>query len=435
MKPQFLSYSRCVASAAVAAAALAACGGGGGGGDAPAQAPTVTKGTVAVAAVTDAPSCAFDQVNVSIARIRFHQDATAAAGASGWVDLAFSPAKTVNLLNLASVLGGATTDFGELALPVGIYTQMRVEIVTPTAAVLAPNTVRLAGTAPLVTLETPVSLATDGVRMPIDLRIEDGKKASVVFDFDACNAIQPRAAAYVLKPQARVVPAALNGIGGYIDKAALTTGVVVTAQQGGAIAATTVPNSATGEFMLARLAAGAYDVVIQGKGRATTVIGQVPVDAASTKAVSTVAAPIVLATSATSKISGQIGYAAANVAPFSGTWVAASQSINANATVGNPATTVTYRFQPVDQASGAYTLADLPRASIRYALYKPALPLTLANATTTPVAGHYRIEGVATGYSRVTTFGIDSKNVPIATATSDVNVSAADVANVNVIFY
>jgi hypothetical protein len=434
MQAQFFRYSRSLASAAVAAA-LAACGGGGDDAPAQTQAQTVTKGTVAIAAMTDAPSCSFDQVNVSVARIRFHQDATAAASASGWVDLAFSPAKTINLLNLSSVLSGATTDFGELALPVGIYTQMRVEIVTPTAAALSPNTVRLAGTTPLVTLETPASLATDGVRMPIDLRIEDGKKASVVFDFDACNAIQPRAAAYVLKPQARVVPAALNGIGGFIDKAALASNVVITAQQGGAIAATTVPNPSTGEFMLPRLAAGAYDVVILGKGRATSVIGQVPVDAASTVAVSTVAAPIVLATSATSKISGQIGYAGANAAPFSGTWVAASQSINANATVGNPATTVTYRFQPVDQASGNYTLTDMPRASIRYALYKPALPLTLANATTTPVAGHYRIEGVATGYSRVTTFGIDSKNAPIATATSDVNASSADVANVNVIFY
>lgn len=435
MKAQFLTYSRSIASAAVAAAALAACGGGGDDAPAPAQTQTAAKGTVAIAAMTDAPSCSFDQVNVSVARIRFHQDATAAASASGWVDLAFSPAKTINLLNLASVLSGSTTDFGELALPVGTYTQMRVEIVTPTAANLSPNTVRLAGAASTVTLETPTSLATDGVRMPIDLRIEDGKKVSVVFDFDACNAIQPRAAAYVLKPQARVVPAALNGIGGFIDKAALASGVVITAQQGGAIAATTVPNPATGEFMLPRLAAGPYDVVILGKGRATTVIGQVPVDAASTVPVSTVAAPIVLATSATSKISGQIGYAAANVAPFSGTWVAASQSINASASVGNPATTVTYRFQPVDQASGNYTLTDLPRASIRYALYKPALPLTLANAATTPVAGHYRIEGVATGYSRVTTFGIDSKNAPIATATSDVNAGSADVANVNVIFY
>jgi hypothetical protein len=434
MKPQISRYFRTIASTAAAAAALAACGGGS---DSPAQSPaaTVTKGTISVAAQNDAPSCGMDEINVSIARIRFHQDPTATMGAAGWSELSFSPSKKVNLLNLASVLSGATTDFGELSLPTGIYTQMRVVIESATTSNLAPNTIKLAGATSTVTLDTPSSLATEGVKMPIDLRIEDGKKVNVVFDLDVCNAIQPRASAYVLKPQARVVPAALNGISGFIDKTVLASSVVITAQQSGMIAATTVPNPTTGEFLLPRLAAGKYDVVALGKGRTASVIGQVPVDAASIVPVSTSAAPISLTTSATSKISGQITYAAGKAAPDSGTWVAASQSINANTTVGNPATVITYRFQPVDQATGNYTLTDLPRAQIRYALYKPALPLTLANIATTPTTGHYKVEAVASGFSRVTTFGLDSKNAPIATATSDVNVSTADVTTANIIFY
>jgi hypothetical protein len=438
MKPQisrdFSRYLRLMSSTALAAAALAACGGGS---DGPAQSPaaTVTKGTISVAAQNDAPSCGMSEINVSIARIRFHQDPTATMGAAGWSELSFSPSKKVNLLNLASVLSGATTDFGELSLPTGIYTQMRVVIETATTSNLAPNTIKLAGATSTVTLETPNSLASEGVKIPLDLRIEDGKKANVVFDLDVCNAIQPRAAAYVFKPQARPVPAALNGVSGFIDKTVLANNVVITAQQSGMVAATTVPNPTTGEFLLPRLAAGKYDVVVLGKGLTAAVIGQVPVDAASIVPVSTSAAPILPTTSATSKISGQVTYTAGKAAPDSGTWVAASQSINANTTVGNPATVITYRFQPVDQASGNYTLTDLPRSSLRYALYKPALPLTLANMTTTPVAGHYKVEGVASGYSRVTTFGLDSKNAPIATATSDVNVSTADVTTANIIFY
>lgn len=434
MKPQISRYFRTVALTAASAAALTACGGGS---DNSAQilTPTATKGTLAVAAQNDAPSCGMSEINVSIARIRFHQDPTATMGSAGWSELSFSPSKKVNLLNLTSVLSGATTDFGELSLPTGIYTQMRVIIETPTAANLAPNTIKLAGASSTVTLDTPSSLATEGVKIPLDLRIEDGKKASVVFDLDACNAIQPRASAYVLKPQARPVPAALNGISGFIDKTVLASNVVITAQQSGMIAATTVPNPTTGEFLLPRLAAGKYDVVALGQGRTASVIGQVPVDAASIVPVSTSAAPFSLTTSATSKISGQITYGAGKAAPDSGTWVAASQSINANTTVGNPATVITYRFQPVDQATGNYTLTDLPRSSLRYALYKPALPLTLANMTTTPVAGHYKVEAVASGFSRVTTFGLDSKGVPIATATSDVNVSTADVTTANIIFY
>jgi hypothetical protein len=438
MKSPFFRYSRFIASTAIAAAALAACGGGGD--DTPAQSPTqtVTKGTVSIAVMTDAPSCNMDEINVSINRIRFHQDFQAKAGDTGWSELTFTPAKKVNLLNLASVLSGATTSLGELALPTGIYTQMRLVIETPVSTNVAPNTIKLTGVtgaAANVTLETPASLASEGVKMPIDLKIEDGKTANVVFDFDACNSIQPRAAAYVLRPLARVVPAALNGISGFVDKTILASGVVITAQQGGAIYTTTIPNPTTGEFLLPRLAAGKYEVVALGKGRTASVIGQVPVDAASIVPVSTSAAPISLTTSATSKISGQIGYATGKAAPDSGTWVAASQSINANTTIGNPATVITYRFQPVDQATGNYTLTDLPRTSLRYALYKPALPLTLANATTTPVAGHYKVEAVATGYSRATTFGTNSTGVPNAAATSDVNVSTADVTTANIIFY
>jgi hypothetical protein len=437
MKPQFFQYSRSIAATAIAAAALAACGGGGGD-DSPAQAPiaTAATGTVAVAAMTNAPSCGLDEVNVSIAKLRFHKDFQATNASSGWSEVVFAQGtKKVNLLNAASVLGGATMNLGEVTLPAGIYTQMRVVIETPVAALQNPNTIKLKGATSTVTLETPASLATEGVKLPIDLKVDEGKKADVVFDFDACNAIQPRGTFYVLRPISRVVPTALNGVSGYIDKAALASDVVITAQQGGISAATTVPNPTTGEFMLPRLPAGNWDVVITGKGRATSVIGQVPVTASTTVAVSTVAAPIVLPTSTTSKISGQVGYATGKAAPDSGTWVAASQSFVANATTGIPATTIAHRFQPVDQATGNYTLTDLPRASLRYALYKPALPLTLANITTVPAAGRYKVEAVANGYSRVTTFGTNSTGVPIATATTDVNASAGDVANVNMIFY
>ena len=436
MKPQFFRYSRSIAATAIAAAALAACGGGSD--DSPDQAPiaTAANGTVAVAAMTDAPSCGLDEVNVSIGKIRFHKDFQATGASSGWSELVFAQGtKKVNLLNAAGVQGGATMSIGNVTLPAGIYTQMRVVIETPVAAVQNPNTIKLKGAASTVTVETPASLASEGVKMPIDLTIEEGKQANVVFDFDACNAIQPRAAAYVLRPISRVVPTALNGVSGYIDKAALASDVVITAQQGGISATTTVPNPATGEFTLPRLPAGNYDVVVTARGRATSVIGQVPVTASTTVAVSTVAAPIVLPTSAVSKISGQVGYAAGKAAPDSGTWVAASQSIAANATTGIPASTFAHRFQPVDQATGNYTLTDLPRASLRYALYKPALPLTLANITTVPAAGRYKVEAVATGYSRVTTFGTNSTGVPNAAATADVNASTADVANVNIIFY
>jgi hypothetical protein len=415
MNQQYYRHARLIVSGTVIAASLAACGGGGD--DAPA--PTVTMGAVVVSAQTDAPSCGMDAVYVSVSKIRFHRSATAAPGDSGWTELSFSPAKRVNLLNPASVLSGATTDLGEVPLPVGSYAQVR--LVLDANAGGTANTVKPGGAAAEAPLETDALLASDGFRMPLDLVVDSGSKAHAVLDFDACNSIQRRAAAYVLKPRARFVPATPNGITGFIDKAVLASGVVVTAQQGGAIHATTVPNPATGEFVLPRLQPGKFDVVIQGKDRATAVIGAVPVDASSTVAVSTVAAPLTLATSVTGTISGQVTYAASKVAPDSGTWVQASQTIAANTTVGNAATTVTYRFQPVDLVSGSYTLTDLPRASLQFALYKPALPLAPAKATTSLGDGRYRVEAVATNYSNTTT-----------TASANVNISSANQSGINI---
>jgi hypothetical protein len=426
MKPQISTYLRLIAATAVAAA-LAACGGGGND-DAPAQAaaPTATAGSVGIALMTDAPACGMDEINVSIARIRLHKDFQATTSSSGWVDIPLTPAKRLNLLNPASVLTGITTDLATASIPTGIYTQMRLMIDVPITGNTTPNTIKLAGTTTAITLETPASLATDGVKFPIDINVTDGQKSNVVVDFDACNSILPKGTAYALRPLARAVPTTLNGISGFIDKSVLASGVTITAQNGGAIYTTTVPNPTTGEFMLPRILPGNYDVVIQGKGLATAVIGQVPVTASTTVPISTSAAPIKLATSATSSISGQITYSAGKAIPDSGTWVVASQIINASTAAAAPvpvATTVTYRFQPVDQATGNYTLNDLPRNSIQYAPYKPALGLVPVNVATSLGTAFYNVQADATNYSRVST-----------TASAKVGVATANATGINIAF-
>lgn len=54
------------AALSAAAIALAACGGGG-----ESTSPTQAQGTLRIA-LTDAPSCGFDQVNVTVDRVRVH---------------------------------------------------------------------------------------------------------------------------------------------------------------------------------------------------------------------------------------------------------------------------------------------------------------------------------------------------------------------------
>ena len=67
------------------------------------------------------------------------------------------------------------------------------------------------------------------------------------------------------------------------------------------------PNASTGEFSLARLAPGNYDVVITAADHTAAVVGAVPmVSTSSTVALSTAAAPITLATGTMSSIAGVV---------------------------------------------------------------------------------------------------------------------------------
>src|SRR5512147_2974138 len=68
----------------------AGCGGGGGGGG---------TGTATVS-MTDAPACGFDQVNVTVSKVRIHQSDSASDNGAGWTDITLNPARKINLLDL-----------------------------------------------------------------------------------------------------------------------------------------------------------------------------------------------------------------------------------------------------------------------------------------------------------------------------------------------
>ena len=411
MHPYTARHLGLVASATAATLLLAACGGGSDDDDA--APPPATRGTLSVSLASNAPACGFDAVNVTISKLRFRQDFNTDPNASGWTELSFTPAKKLNLLHGASTLGGTSTALGDVSLPTGAYTQMAVVFDA------AGGSVRPAGAANDVALETAAATAS-GVRVPLDLKVEDGKKIELPFEMNACDSIQPRGAGYVFKPRPRLPNLATSGIGGFVDATALGSKVVITAQKGGTILSTTVPHPSSGEYVLPRLAPDTYDVVFQANGRATAVIGAVPVAANAVTRVGTSSAPIPLASSAVATISGQVSYVAPNVAPLDGTWIMASQSISADPAVGNAATTVTNRLQPVDLGSGNYALTNLARASIQYALYKPSTVLTPLNATTSGGNGRYRIEALATGYVNKTG------------TSANINISSGDAPGVNI---
>jgi hypothetical protein len=387
---------------AIAASTLVACGGGGGGNSQPTG---TTMGTLSVS-LTDAPACGFDAVNVTVNKVRVHQSASAADTDSGWTDITLSPARKINLLNLAN---GTLDALGQTPLAAGHYSQLRLVLDPNTGNGLA-NSVLPSGSSTEQTLDTP-SAVQSGIKLINEFDVAAGQRVDLVLDFDACKSVLTKGnGKYALKPVVKVIPTAINGISGFISTTLLAGHVMVSAQQNGAIVSSTAPNPTTGEFFLARLTPGNYDVVVTADDHAAAVVGAVPVaSTTSNTALSTAAAPITMPTSISGSIAGTVTLTPASATEAA--YVAAKQSF----AIGP---TVVIKYQGADLATGAYVLGKLPVASPQYAVYSATLPLVFAqNVSTTLGAGKYTVDASAIGYT--------TKSV------APVDISVANQSNVN----
>ena len=373
---------------------LAGCGGGGN--------SSPGTGTLGVS-LTDAPACGFDAVNVTVAKVRVHQSAGANENEAGWSEITLNPARKINLLNLSN---GTLEYLGQTALPAGHYTQVRLVLVANGGNTVA-NSVVLSTTPPTTTeiaIDTP-SAVQSGIKLINEFDVATGQRVDLVLDFDACKSIVTRGnGTYTLKPVIQVIPTVLNGIDGFIDMALLGSNVTVSAQQNGGVIRSTSPNTTTGEFFLARLLPGNYDVVITADGSPTAVIAAVPVPSTtSTVMVGTNAAPFTLPTSTTGTTSGTV-----TLNPASATEVA---SVAAKQTFGS-GPTVTVKSQFVDLLGG-YSLALPVGAPLLGQYGSGTLPITLSAQSA--VAGKYTVEASALGY---TTQSV-AKDISAANATQN----------------
>lgn len=409
MKSTFIRLG--TASTVVAAMALAACGGGGGspgattgnGGTTP---PVLGGGSGTLnIGLTDAPACGFDAVNVTISKVRVHQNAAAADADTGWSEVILSPARKINLLDLTN---GRVDRLGSVALPAGRYTQVRL-VLDPNAGGGFANTVTPTATKIETTLETPAALQP-GVKVASDVEVVAGQTQDLVLDFDACRSVVSKAGGgYLLTPVVTAASSGGNGITGFVSTLVSGSGVVVSAQRNGSVIASTVVNPSTGAFAINRLSPGAYDVVFTAADRTAAVVGDVTVASTTASvALSTANAPIAMPPSLTRSISGTISLLPA--APTVKAYVSASQ------TVAN-AKTVVIQARDATAGSGAYSMDALPVAAPLYATYNVSLPLVFNPSTPAQGAGVYRVDAVATGYS--------------VKSVSPVNVVNGNQANVN----
>jgi hypothetical protein len=382
-------------TAACLALLLAGCGGGGGSGGDSTATPAQTNGTLVVS-MTDAPSCGFDAVNVTVNKVRVHQSASAAEDDAGWTDITLNPARRINLLDLSN---GIFTELGQTPLTPGHYTQLRL-MLDPNSGNGLANSVLPSGSADEVSLDTP-SAVRSGIKLVNEFDVAAGQRVEVMLDFDACKSIVTRGnGKYALKPVVKVVPTVVNGVEGYVSTALLPAHVQVSAQQNGQIVSSTVPDN-SGKFFLSRLAPGSYDVVITADERPTAVIGAVPVASTpSPTTISTSAAPIALQTAATPSrnISGNIAFApSSNEAAY----VAARQTLPTGATV-------TIKYKLADAETGDYVLASLPTVAPLYVQYNATQTLAFAaQPGTTPGTGKYVVQASATGYQTKTVSVVD----------------------------
>lgn len=384
------------------AAVLTACGGGSSDSTPiPAQLGSLKM------AITDAPSCGFDAVNVTVQRVRVHQSASADATDAGWSEIALSPARKINLLNLTN---GVLEQLGETPLPVGHYTQIRLVLDPNTGDALA-NSVLPTGAALEKSLSTPSAIQS-GIKLNANFDVAANTRTDLVLDFDACKSVVTKGnGSYALKPVVKVIPTVVNGISGFVNTAQLGSHVMVSAQQNGVVVASTVPNATSGEFFLARLVPGNYDVVLTADGKAASVIGTVPVaSTTSTTALSTAAAPISFADSAVGSIAGTIVLSPASATEVG--YASAKQTFAAGPTV-------TIKYAGADLLTGVYTINNLPIAAPRYAAYSATLPLVFAPATTvTPGVAKYTVSAAAESY-------------PSMTYPSAVDILVANASNIN----
>ncbi|MDR8032582.1 DUF4382 domain-containing protein [Burkholderia cenocepacia] len=367
---------------------LAGCGGGDDGGG-------TQTGTLHVA-MTDAPSCGFDHVYVTVSQVRVNANANAADNDGGWSTVSLATPQKIDLLSLTN---GVLADLGQTALPAGQYQQVRLVLAQNQGNTLANSVVPTGGTEQA--LATP-SATQSGYKIIQPFTVQPNTLVDLVLDFNACKSIVQRGnGSYALKPVVTAIPTVVSGaISGYV--AAAEAGATVYAEQGGKVVRGTVADS-SGKFVLSPLiqssTQGNYDVVIVQNNFASGIVRSVPVVVNTTTAVSASNAPITLPASTMSTVGGTVT-ASANA------FVRALQTIDANA--------YEITSSNANMDTGAYSLS-VPAAAPIVGTYSGSLPVALAAAPA--AAGQYTIEAdAASGATQ-------SANVNATTSQSNVNFS------------
>ena len=270
MNLNLLSRRGAQVAALAAALGLAGCGGGGGG----ISGTGAADGTVNFM-LTDAPACGFDAVNITIEKLRVHASSTAADGDAGWYEVPVVPTR----LDLLTLTNGVVQSLGQLALPAGRYTQLRLVLAENGRD--APWAHSVVPTGDRETALTTPSARQSGIKLNVGIDVPAGRALDVVIDFDACQSVVKRgnSGQYNLKPKLTVTPVLSEAgyrVVGYVTPAMSAAGTAVSVQSAGVPLKATVPDP-QGRFVLYPVPLGNHELVVSSAGRVTAVLTGVPV--------------------------------------------------------------------------------------------------------------------------------------------------------------
>jgi hypothetical protein len=376
------------ALAATALLALAACGGGIEGTGAP-------VGTMRVS-LTDAPSCGYDAVHVTVEKVRVHQSASALETDAGWAEVVVNPPKRIDLLTLTN---GVLEELGQTALPAGKYTQLRLVLASNAGSSPPANAVTPTGGVETA-LMTPSGQQT-GLKINVDLDVAADQVLDVVVDFDACKSIVAAGMSgnYLLKPVLSATPLLSDAgqrVVGYVDASIVTPQTNVSVQSGGVPVKATLPD-ASGRFVLYPVPVGTYDLVVAAPGRVTVVMTGVPVTSTAHTIVNTAAIPIAPAAAAVRAVTG-------TVTPSSAT-VRALQAFGSGPTVEVTGAVV-------NSGSGAFDFSLPIEAPMKTAYAANATTLNfIADAA---AAGKYTLQAASVGVTQSQAIDASAEVPPVS---------------------
>lgn len=295
---------------AIAVAALAACGGGSSNdaGSGAFNGPAATTGRLSIS-LTDSPACGYDEAWVTVEKVRVHRSASAGDGDAGWIDIPL-PAGQPLRVDLLTLTNGTLVPLGQVELPAGAYTQMRLVLAPNTAGNPLANAIKPTGGV-LTPLTTP-SAQQSGLKMNVDLAVPAGQVLDVAIDFDACKSFVKagNSGKILLKPVLSVIPIlspAGQRVQGWLHPSLAAAGATVSVQSGGVVVRATPPLlDGTGRFVLYPVPVGSYELVVAANGFATAVVTGVPAHAGVATTINNVALPILPPASTAQAVSGTV---------------------------------------------------------------------------------------------------------------------------------